>query len=61
MDATWLDWAAIGVAVAGAAVWLGLRVRRNLRRPKESTADPGACGAACEGCVFAKRCGPKRG
>lgn len=56
-----LDWIAAGLAVAGAAVLLGFRVRRNLRRQKESKNQPGACGSACEGCVFAKNCGGKRG
>ena len=43
-----------------AAAWLALFVRRNLRRRKESKGKPGACGAGCAGCAYARNCGDKR-
>ena len=61
MSAQNLDWIAVGLAVAGAAFWLGLVAWRKLRRPEDPKRKSGACGSACEGCVFAKTCGDKRG
>jgi len=57
MNTSWADWVVVGLAVAGAAVWLVLHVRRHLRRKKRGA---GPCGAPCEGCPFAKTCGEKQ-
>lgn len=54
MSAQALDWVVVGLAVAGAAAWLALRVRRNLRQKRRKA---GACGSPCEGCPFGKDCG----
>ena len=60
MSAAWADWAAVGAAVAVAAVWLAWRVRRYLRRlGVEARKNSGGCAAGCEGCPFARNCGSK--
>ena len=57
MDAQWLDWIAVGAAVAGAAAWLGWRARRNWRKQKEAKDRACACSSGCDGCPFSKGCG----
>jgi hypothetical protein len=61
MNAPWLDWLAVGAVVAGAALWLFLRARRNLRKQKDAAAHSCACLTGCDGCPFAKGCQERRG
>ena len=59
MNAPWLDWLAVGAVVAGAALWLFWRARRNLRKQKDAAAHSCACLTGCDGCPFAKGCDGK--
>ena len=56
MNAHWADGVAVGLAVVGAATWLGFRLRRYWRRQKESAGRSCACASGCDGCPFAKGC-----
>ena len=61
MLAAWADWIAVGLAVAGAAVWLGWRVRRYLRRIRTAGGKPTGCDSpSCIGCPLAKDCEGKK-
>lgn len=60
MNAPWADWLAVGLAVAGAALWLALRIRKNWRRQKDTKVASGACASGCAGCPFSKGCGSHR-
>ena len=60
MKATWLDWIAVGLAVAGAAAWLGFRIRRGLRRQKEAKRASAGCPATCTDCPLSRNCGERR-
>ena len=53
MNATWLDWTAVGVAVVAAALWLALRIRRNWKAQRENANRSCACLTGCDGCPFA--------
>ncbi|MGD9612910.1 MAG: hypothetical protein AB7V22_08400 [Kiritimatiellia bacterium] len=53
MNATWLDWVAVGVAVAAAALWLALRIRRNWKAQRDNANRSCACLTGCDGCPFA--------
>ncbi|HAL92901.1 MAG TPA: hypothetical protein DCM68_07755 [Verrucomicrobia bacterium] len=59
MNAQIWDWIGVGLAVAGAALWLALRLRRNWKAQKEAKEKGDACGSRCEGCPFAKGCDGK--
>jgi len=61
MNAPWLDWLAVGAVVAGAALWLFLRARRNLRKQKDAAAHSCAGLTGCDGGPFAKGCQERRG
>ena len=61
MGGRWADWIAVGLAVAGAAAWLALRIRRHFRRQKEARGKAGACGSPCDGCPLGKDCGGRPG
>lgn len=61
MGGHWADWIAVGLAVAGAAAWLGFRIRRALRKHREPGGKVGGCGSPCEGCPFTRDCGGKPG
>jgi hypothetical protein len=56
MGGHWADWLAVGLAVAGAAAWLAVRIRRHWRRQKDAKARACACASGCDGCPFAKGC-----
>jgi hypothetical protein len=56
MNGQWADWIAVGLAVAGAATWLGWRVRKNWRKQKDAKNRACACSSGCDGCPFAKGC-----
>ena len=62
MNTQWADWIAVGLAVAGAAVWLGWRVHRYLRRVRTAAGGrPADCDSpSCTGCPFAKDCEGKK-
>ena len=60
MNAHWADWIAVALAVAGAAVWLGWRVRRYLRRVRAAGGKPVGCDSRCDDCPFAKDCEGKK-
>lgn len=53
MNATWLDWVAVGLAVAGAALWLAWRIRRNWQAQRDAQNRSCACLTGCDGCPFA--------
>ena len=59
MSAPWADWVAVGVAVAGAVLWLAWRIRRNWKMQKENRNRSCACLTGCDGCPFAKGCDGK--
>ncbi len=59
MNAHWADWIAVGLAVAGAALWLALRIRRNWKKQQEARARSCACLTPCDGCPFSKDCDGK--
>ena len=51
----------MGLAVAGAAAWLGWRVRRYLRRIRAAGGKADDCDSpSCAGCPFAKDCEGKK-
>ena len=60
MLAAWADWIAVGLAVAGAAVWLGWRVRRYLRRIRTAGGKTAGCDSRCGDCPFARDCDGKK-
>ena len=53
MNATWLDWLTVGLAVAGAALWLAWRIRRTWKAQRAAQNRSCACLAGCDGCPFA--------
>ena len=60
MNAHGADWIVVALAVAGAAVWLGWRMRRYLRRLRTAAGKPTACDSGCGDCPFAKDCDGKK-
>lgn len=56
MNGQWADWLVVGLVVGAAALWLGLRVRRDMRRRKEAAARQETCNLGCEGCPFSDVC-----
>ena len=61
MNAHWADWIAVGLGVAGAAAWLGWRMRRYLRRIRAAGGKADGCDSpSCAGCPFAKDCEGKK-
>lgn len=61
MSAQAWDWLAVGLAVAVAAAWLGFRIRRTLRKPRESNGKPPPCGgSSCRGCPYGSDCDGRR-
>lgn len=56
MNAPWADWIAVGVVVAGAILWLALRIRRNWKKQRDARNSPLSCLTGCEGCPFSKDC-----
>ena len=59
MGAQWADWIAVGAVVAGAALWLAWRIRRNWKKQQEAQNRSCACLTGCDGCPFAKDCDGK--
>jgi len=57
MPGEWMDWMAVGLAVAGAVGWLALRIRRQWKKQKQASNPACACGTSCDGCPFARNCG----
>ena len=53
MNATWLDWLTVGLAIAGAALWLSWRIRRNWKAQRDAQNRSCACLTGCDGCPFA--------
>lgn len=60
MNAQWADWIAVGLAVAGAAVWLGWRVRGYLRRIRTAAGKSARCDSRCGDCPFVNDCAGKK-
>ena len=53
MQAIGLDRIAVGIAVAGAALWLAWRLRRIWKAQRASKDRSCACLTGCDGCPFA--------
>lgn len=56
MSAHWADWIAVGVIVAVALTWLGIRMYRQWRKQKDRKPDAIGCEIGCENCPFNKNC-----
>lgn len=56
MNASWLDGIGVALTVAGALLWLGLCLRRNMKRPPADGNKSAACTGACADCPFARGC-----